>query len=150
MSSLIPVFKSSFNSALDRDFDNLFDSFFDFQPRARGRRSTALTSNIPRANVSKTNHGYTIQLAVPGFSRDDFEVNVEDGALTVAANIVESHEEGKEFASREFNYASFTRSWTLPEGIETGNICARYDAGILSLDIPAENRENAKMTVEVS
>ena len=150
MSSLIPVLRSSFNSALDHDFDNLFDSFFDFQPhRARTRKTSTLTSNTPRANVSKTDGGYIIQLAAPGFSRDDFEVNVEDGALVISANLVESREETGEFTTQEFNYAAFTRSWTLPEGAETGNISARYDAGILSMDIPTENRDNAKVTVEV-
>ena len=150
MSSLIPVLRSSFNSALDRDFDNLFDSFFDFRPsRVESRRASTLTSNTPRANVSKTDGGYMIQLAAPGFSRDDFGVNVEDGALIISANLADSREVTGEFTTQEFNYTSFTRSWTLPEGVETGNISARYDTGILSLDIPIENRENAKVSVEV-
>jgi len=150
MSSLIPNFRSNFNSTLDRDFDSLFDSFFDFRPlRNTNQRMSTLTSNVPRANVSKKDGSYMIQLAVPGFSRDDFEVSVEDGSLTISGNMVDSKEESEEFTTREFNYSSFTRSWSLPEGAEAGNISASYDAGVLTLDIPLEVRQNAKMKVDV-
>jgi HSP20 family protein len=88
-------------------------------------------------------------MAVPGFSRGDFNIVIEDNALTISV----STEDGAEYLSnlkrREFSYSSFTRSWTLPEGSSIENIVADYEAGILKVAIPAESANLISRQIEV-
>jgi HSP20 family molecular chaperone IbpA len=77
---------------------------------------------------------YMICAELPGVDPEkDVEVTVESGMLTIHA---ERREEKKEDRHSEFKYGSLTRSVTLPEGADPGNITASYDQGILKVTVP--------------
>jgi len=149
MSSYFPVIQSHLN----RDFNDIFSSFFDnnrfdsFLSSPRG--SHASLDSVPKANIKKTEEGYSIQLASPGFSRDDFTVDVEDNVLTIAAT-KSTEPESDDYTSREFSYSSFKRSWTLSEGASTNGLTANYEAGVLSVDIPVKHEETRKISIQIS
>jgi HSP20 family protein len=149
MSIHFPVIRSHLN----RDFNDIFSSFFDNNRLdsflSSPRRSYASQDSVPKANIQKIDKGYSIQLAAPGFSRDDFTVDIEDNILTIGAN-KSTEKEDDDYTSREFSYSSFNRSWTLPEGSSTSGLAASYEAGILSVDIPIQHEETKKITVQVS
>lgn len=85
---------------------------------------------------------YMIRAELPGLDPEkDVEVSVESGMLTIHA---ERHEETKQERHSEFKYGSLTRSVSLPEGADPGNITANYDQGILEVTIPVP--EQAKPT----
>ena len=105
---------------------------------------------MPRANVSKNDEGYTIELAVPGMSRDDFNISVENNTITVSSAVENSQSDVEDtYTSKEFAYSSFTRSWTLPKGANSGAIGARYNAGILAVHVPVNIEASRRHIIDV-
>ena len=150
MNTLFPISRFSLSSPLKGDIESLFESFFNAPLRAAQRGEDSFYS-IPRANISKDNEGFYIQLAAPGYSRDDFSINVEGTTLSVSCT-GESHlsaPSGATHSTQEFSYTSFSRSWALPAEASSDSISARYDAGILTINIPAANTTSTSHKVEV-
>jgi HSP20 family protein len=109
-------------------------------PLAGGTRSTGAT--VPAVNITEEDKAYTLSFAIPGKSKDDFEVEVEDDLLVVRTTTThEDSSEGPHYTHREYHYGSFQRSFTLPESVAAGKISARYKDGILNIDLP--KREEA-------
>ena len=90
--------------------------------------------NRPAVNVKAYEEYYQLDLAVPGYNRDDFVINVEKDQLIISSERAGTEE--LKFRMREFNYGKFTRKFRLPEDIDASGISASYNAGILSLNIP--------------
>ena len=114
-------------------FSSLMDDFFtdDFSP------SFATTSFFPQANIEETDKAFKLELAIPGQTKEDINVEVDNGLLTMSAEKEESKEEKeKNYTRKEYNYSSFKRSFTLPENVVTDNIEASYENGILTLIAP--------------
>lgn len=97
-----------------------------------------------RANVLRTETGSRIEIEAPGMSKDDFRVQVQGDVLTVSAHVEKRREEK---GRREFRQQSFSRSWTLPEGVQEAGISASYEAGILRLDVPFETPKSVEPEV---
>lgn len=101
----------------------------------------------PKANIYKNENSYLIEMAVPGFSREDIEVTMENGALTVSVStkINNKPEKSKDVSEyKEFDYSNFARSWTLPDGVDLDKIEATYEAGILKISIPTKDSKTVK------
>ena len=147
MNSIFPI-RNSYYKDLDHEIDNLLGTFFS--PIRTRIDKTASFNDIPRANVAKNDEGYTIELAVPGMSREDFNISVENNTLTVSSAVenVQSDVEDT-YSSKEFSFSSFTRSWTLPKGSSVSSIGARYDAGILSVHVPVSGEETRKLMIDI-
>ena len=143
MSNLFPI---TIRNNFDRELDTLFSSFFG--PTNRPSRF-ATVSTTPRANVIKQSEGYTIELAAPGFSRDEFNIGVDNGVLSIHVGTSDTPEYTENLTSQEFSYSSFTRSWSLPKDAASEAISARYDAGILYVTIPTTDNTNNKIVIDV-
>ena len=90
----------------------------------------------PAVNIRDLKSEFDIEIAVPGLTKDDFTVAVDNGMLTISAekeSKVEEEEEG--FMRHEFNFNSFERSFTLPENVDADSIKAAYNKGILKLTL---------------
>jgi HSP20 family protein len=99
--------------------------------------------NIPAVNITEHKDEYEVALAVPGMKKDDFKIDVEGNMLTISSEKEESKEEkDKKFTRKEYNYSSFSRSFTLPDEINREKIDAKYDNGILKISLP--RKEEAK------
>ena len=116
-------------------FNQLFDNFFN-QDLSNFIGTDQLLSH-PSVNVVETEKNFRIELAAPGLEKENFELKVEKGYLKISA-IKEQKEEVKDekYSRREFNYASFSRSFQLPESVDTENIVANYDKGVLGVTLP--------------
>ena len=80
---------------------------------------------------------YQVSLAAPGMKKNDFNIDVEGNVLTISAEKEEKKEENDErYSRKEFNYTSFSRSFTLPDGINKDKIDASYENGLLRLHLP--------------
>lgn len=95
--------------------------------------------NVPAVNVSETDKEFKLCVAAPGMDKKDFKVEAFDEMLTISAE--KEKEEKKEekngrFNRREYNYSSWTRSFTLPENCDTTKIAAEYKNGELQILIP--------------
>jgi HSP20 family protein len=108
---------------LVRNYDSLFNEIFN---------TPAIT---PSANISESENGFEIELAIPGFSKDDFKIEVQDRLLTISSK-KESATEEKKYLRKEFTSISFQRSFRLPKTVDAENITAQYDNGILVLTLP--------------
>jgi HSP20 family protein len=100
-------------------------------------------SNEPALNIKEEDDKFEIELAAPGFSKKDFEVNLDNGYLNISAEKSDSKkEEDENYTRREFSYNSFSRSLQIPENVKEEEIKARYHDGILSFDL--KKKEEAK------
>jgi HSP20 family protein len=154
MRSIFPVNRSkhytdNYIVDLDNEMDKLLSTFFSPSRIDRGAGRISPHASIPLANVVKSDEGYTIELAAPGMSREDFNISVENNTLTVSSD-VEIHDQAESmYETREFSFASFSRSWTLPKGVNASSIGARYNAGIMSVHIPVSSEDVLKLTIDV-
>lgn len=116
-------------------FGNLFDDFFNQFPNSWGKDVQTLSS-VP-VNIHETKEGYHIEMNAPGRNKDDFQINLEDGLLTISFEKKEETEQ-KEYKTirKEFSYQSFTRSFSVDEKIDTAGIQAKYENGVLKLYLP--------------
>ncbi len=118
---------------------SLFDDFFDDFPLAKVGNGTR---RVPSANVIEQEKEFIIELAVPGMKKQDFNIDMANGQLTISAEKKEEkEEEEKNFTRREFSYTTFSRSFTLPESINHENIKAQYNEGILRLNLPKKEEK---------
>lgn len=118
--------------------NNLFnrDSFNEGNLEFFDQKNNIVT---PAVNIKEMGQNFEIEMLAPGFSKNDFRIEVNGNELIVFAEKStenESQEEGK-YQKREFNIESLRRKFTLPENIvDTDKISAEYDGGILCLEIP--------------
>jgi len=93
--------------------------------------------NVPSVNISEHKDEFRISLAAPGLKKDDFKIDVDGNMLTISSEKEENKEEKeKKFTRREYNYSSFSRSFTLPDEINKEKIEAKYEAGVLHVSLP--------------
>ena len=90
-------------------------------------------ANEPALNIKETEGFFDIELSAPGFSKEDFEITVEDGYLNITAEKSATEEEKEEdYTRKEFTYKSFERGLALPENVMEEEIKAKYINGILN------------------
>jgi len=148
MGTLFPIRRLGRNNANLNTYDvlSMFDDLFTTDIPSRTHRSYNTT---PRANVVKTDTGYGIELAAPGFSRDEFVMTVDDGRLSIEMNTEDSKDYEDRIQHREYRFQSFKRSFSLPENTNIDGITARYEAGILYVDVPVEEKNVQKRVITV-
>jgi HSP20 family protein len=101
-----------------------------------GRAMNGDKGDLPAVNIKETEKNFDIEVAAPGFQKQDFKVDIDNGLLTISAENKNEKEESKEnFTRKEFSYSSFTRSFTLPENVRQEDIKAKYDNGLLRLTL---------------
>ncbi|MCS6928176.1 MAG: Hsp20/alpha crystallin family protein [Saprospiraceae bacterium] len=108
--------------------------------------------SMPAVNVSENDEAYTVEVAAPGFSKDHFRVEVQNGCLTISAEVKEEKKEEKEgkYTRREFRYGTFSRSFTLPENVDESRIAAKYTDGILRIQLPKKHVDTSKSTKSIA
>lgn len=99
--------------------------------------------SVPAVNVTETKDDYKVTLAAPGLKKEDFKVDLEGNILTISSEKEETKDEKDEkYSRKEYNYASFCRSFTLPDVVHRDKIDAKYENGVLNLVLP--KKEEAK------
>ena len=97
---------------------------------------------VPAVNVSESRDAFKLSLAAPGFKKEDFRVEVREGVLTISAEDRQEREDkGEKYTRKEYTCSSFSRSFTLPEGVLGGDIVASYQDGELKITLPKKVRE---------
>ncbi|HEY4198135.1 MAG TPA: Hsp20/alpha crystallin family protein [Mucilaginibacter sp.] len=94
-------------------------------------------AKLPAVNVKDKDKEYEIEVAAPGFKKEDFSISVENRILTISAEENEEKEVKEDkYTRREFLSSSFTRSFSLPENIDESQIRGHYVDGVLCVTIP--------------
>jgi HSP20 family protein len=116
----------------------LFDDFFKpWNEWFANDRMFGRTINVPAVNITEEKNEYMVALAVPGMKKDDFRIDIEGNMLTISSEKEETKEEkDKKFTRKEYNFTSFSRSFTLPDEVDKQKIEAKYEDGVLRISLP--------------
>jgi HSP20 family protein len=124
-------------------WSSLFDD--DFFPVVSQRNTS-----MPAVNIKEDEKKFVLDLAVPGIDKNDLKIEIHEDVLTISSETKNEKEETHDsFKRREFSYTSFCRSFYLPENVNKDKIEANYKDGILSVELPKEEEEKAKISREV-
>ncbi len=124
----------------------LLSDFFD-NNRFFGNRwfESEFNRSLPAVNIKEDDKQFDIEFAAPGFSKEDFKIDVVNDVMTVSAEKkAEKNEDQKRFTRQEFTYSSFSRSFTLPQSVNSDKIDAKYTDGLLHLQIPKKEESKAQ------
>ncbi len=124
---------------------SLFDRFFNNELEGWNRNNFSDTNTtLPSVNIRENTDTFEVEVAVPGFEKSDFNIELNNDTLTISSEkqVNEEVKEDERITKQEFSYQSFTRSFTLPELVDEEKISAKYEKGILSISIP--KKEEAK------
>jgi HSP20 family protein len=98
----------------------------------------------PRADIYEGKDRYRIRVELPGLSEDEFKLETHDGIMTLSGEWPERTEESEEPVCREMTAGRFSRSFRLPENVDTEKIEARFEKGILEITLPLKDEEKPK------
>lgn len=137
-------------------FPSFFNDFFadDFYTKSNLLRSglPANRQTAPAVNIKNEEGHYAIEVVAAGFDKSDFQIEFNDNKLTIEAQITEEKKETKEnYAHKEFSKMAFKRTFLVDEkDIDTENITASYEAGVLTVNVPKQEKEATKRKIEIS
>lgn len=118
-----------------------FDPFRSFDELERSLFANAPTVSAFRTDVSDTGDAYKLEAELPGFSKDDIKIDIENDCLTISAErSAENKDEKTNYVKRERYYGSFSRCFDV-SGINTEGIEAAYNDGVLTLTMPKKAAE---------
>mgnify|MGYP004616070533 FL=1 len=138
---MLPVMNR--NLWMPEEFNDFFDT--DFMPR--------VNATAPAINVKESEKDYTVELAAPGLTKDDFTVNVDnDGNLHIKIeNKSNKKEEDKKshYLRREFSYSKYEQTLLLPDDVEKEKIAATVNNGVLTIDLPKIEKKEEKTARQI-
>ncbi len=141
MTYLVPT-----TNRIAREFDSLFNGFFNF-PSIRTEMSCDF---MPRVNVKETKDDLTLTFELPGMEKKDVKVMVKDDVLTVSGERnFKSEEKDDGYIRTEISSGSFSRSFTLPDTVDSEKISADYKNGMLEVKLVKKEEVKPK-EIEVS
>lgn len=125
------------------NFDSLLDSFFPMTYGAPRLQS-------PSTNVVETKENFIIEMNVPGRNKEDFNIQVENDLLTISFEKKEEKmEEDRKYIRKEFSFQNFKRTFSLDDTIDASKIEAKYDNGILIIELP-KKEDKKEFTRQIS
>jgi HSP20 family protein len=118
-----------FFPAFEQEVNTFFNSIF------RGPScNRAKSANFPKVDISVENGKYKIRAATPGVKKEDLTVEQEENVVRISGQMDATHQDNSEsYHYKELVHSRFTRSFTLPEGVE-GDAKATYQDGVLTLE----------------
>lgn len=126
---------------LSEDIDTLFEGFF--RPL---RRSQDLEPMVPAIDVTERENDYLVRADMPGVNKDNIEITLADGVLTITAEVKEEHEEkdGERLLRQERRCGKYTRSLQLGTQVDDKKVKANYKDGVLEIVLPKADEVKPK------
>lgn len=120
----------------------VFNDFFNTE------YPTHRSATAPAVNVIETEKGYTVKIAAPGLTKDDFHVSLtSEGNLSVKMEKhTDSNEQNGRYLRREWDFAKYEQAFTLPDDVDREKIQARVADGVLTVELPKIGKEEAKVS----
>ena len=117
---------------LNRFFDT--DRFFNVQPL---KWQTKTETVLPKVNVTETDNSFYLEAETPGMQDKDIGIEVHNGVLTIKGYTVNNSDKEKEnYHIREFSSQSFERNFRLSDRVDTEQVSAKIENGVLKVDLP--------------
>ena len=103
-------------------------------------------TNSPKVNVKETDKAYEIEIANPGFSKDETKIEVKNGIITVSMTSESKEGEGTEdkYHVKQWSKSSYEESWNLPENVIDDQISAKNVDGVLTITLPKREEDTKK------
>jgi HSP20 family protein len=136
-------------ATIQTEMNRLFNTFFEPSNGTNGSSATPTRRWIPAMDLVETEEDFVLRADLPGLSEGDVNIELEDNVLTISGERKAEHEERKEGYYRvERASGVFSRTLTLPEGVEPDRVKANFDRGVLEVRIPKpEQRKPRKVTI---
>jgi HSP20 family protein len=126
----------------------LIDRFFSDSLARTGGSSYSF---VPKVDILENDTAYEINVAVPGLSKEDFKIDLNDNFLTISGERKFSKEKKEaNLHVVETQYGNFSRAFSLPENVDASKISAKYNNGILEISVPKDEKKTLKTTIKVS
>lgn len=144
---------SKFNQVVPAtSFNKWIDTLFN--TTLADAMGTDFTVSSPSVNIVEQDNQFNLHLAAPGLEKKDFSIRVENDYLVISAEKkTESEDTSKpNYTRREFNYASFKRSFQLDDNINREGITAAYENGVLNITLPKKDatwKKPSATTIEI-
>ena len=137
--------------------ENLFNDWMDFSfPQVTDVDKELYgkhAKNMMKTDVKETENGYEVAVDLPGFKKDEVKIQLDNGYLTIAAakglDKDEQDKKGK-YIRRERYAGSMSRSFYVGEGVKQSDIHAKYEGGVLTLDIPKPDQKAVEESKYIS
>jgi HSP20 family protein len=135
-------------SSLQNEMNRLFNTVFDAPSGGAGNGGT-LRRWVPAMDLLETADHFVLRADLPGMTQEDVNIELEDSTLTVSGERKSEHEERQEgFYRVERAFGSFSRSLTLPQGVDGDAVTASFDNGVLEIRIPKpEERKPRRISI---
>lgn len=132
------------SNPFSKSLDGLMNELFNELPTNLGKTFREDVWAFPPVNITEQNDVYQLQLSAPGYDKSDFNLKLDGSILTISAEKkTENKVENEKVIRKEFSAKSFKRSFTVDEKIEAGNINAKYENGILYVELPKKEEVKA-------
>lgn len=131
---------ANFGSVVDQIFQNNLSRFFD--DSFWGFSGNTDGTGVP-VNLRETDTTYEMELVAPGLRKEDFQLNVSGDMLTVSFEEKSENKESNKqegWIRQEYRRRSFSRSFHLNDAVDTNNIAAHYENGILQVTLPKNEK----------
>jgi HSP20 family protein len=120
--------------SLQSDMNRLFDRFFE---GGRGANGGAVRRWIPAMDLVESEDHLVLRADLPGMKEDDVDIEIKDGVLTISGERKSEHEEkGEGFHRVERAFGRFSRSLSLPDGVDAKKVAASFKDGVLEVKVP--------------
>ena len=96
-------------------------------------------SQSPAVNIQETDKAFILELVAPGLSKDDLQVDIENDLISLASQVEQSTEHKANYTRREYQFAAFRRTFSIPENVNSKKIDAQYSNGILTVTLPKKD-----------
>ena len=136
MNSLIRAVNRPLGIRLFTDVDNNMNGFF----RAPMAPSLDTSVSLPAIDISETDSAYLVKTDLPGMRKQDLDITIDDGVLTINAEHAEETDEKKNgrLIRQERSYGKFSRRLRIGTNVDDKKVTAKYQEGVLSLTLPKE------------
>ena len=134
--------------------DNLFDDWNDFSfPAVDKHLYGKHAANVMKTDVKENENGYEVAVDLPGFKKDEINLQLEDGNLTISVTKgLDKDEKDKKgnYIRRERYAGSMSRSFYVGDNVTENDIHAKYENGVLTLDIPKKEAKPAETKRQIA
>jgi HSP20 family protein len=136
-------------NTIQNEMNRLFNTFFE-QPGQSERGNGTMRRWLPPMDLVETADHYVLRADLPGLSDGDVNVQLEDSVLTISGERRAEHQEQPEGYHRlERAFGAFSRSLTLPDGVDPEGVQAHFDRGVLQIRIPKPEQKKPR-TVQIT
>lgn len=134
---------------------SVFDDMFRTDWLGGTTNVNSIGTSIPAVNIMETEDSFNVEVAAPGMSKEDFNIELDNDVLTISSEDKkekESTDKDGRFTRKEFSYRNFKRAFSLPDSVDSSKIAASYNNGVLEIALPKkeEAKVQAKRLIDIS